>query len=814
MAKFQITAPDGRKFVIEGETQEGALAALQSHLGASEPAAAPQASQTATTAPQAAPAPAAAPPLGNRRGEGESVEAYRARLASQAGSDPRSDASRQMDAQSVSGLTGTPQAVVPAEPSYTVIATGENGGRFMRDQSGAVSYTSPGYSTTDPDTVARLMEGATPADIQQTSFDQQRINANPTLARVNEVARGLPFVGSYTDEVADMIDPGRGENLRALSGAMHRENPVESAVANVGGAVLGSIPAAVAAGPTVAANASQTIGGKALQALGLGAVVGGVEGAIYGAGEGEGEGVMDSRAANAAVGGGLGAAIGGGTGVLAPYAAAGLKHVVRAFRGSDIGTIAKELGVSTQAATVIRNAIESGDDDAAMAALRQGGDSSMLADANQATRSLLDTAAQAPGAAGDTARNAIAERTTGQTRALVARLDDILGSPQGSQDIIDEIRTTSAGPRQQAYDAAYAAPIDYAAPDGRRIESLMNRVPESAIRRANALMRLEGSESAQIMARIGDAGEVTFEVMPDVRQLDYITRALNDVASEADGAGKLGGQTDLGRGYANLSRQIRQSVRRAVPEYGTALDTAADAISQRNGVDIGREMLRGGFLRQDMARALSGASDAEKAAMRQGLRSYIDDVTAGVSRTIMDSDTEAREGIRMMREFSSRSNRSKLRMLLGPEDAQALADQVDEAATAFELRAAIAQNSKTASRQMVDGAVRQQTDGGILRTIGAGEPVNAAKLIVQTLTGETAEAQEIRRMGLYSEIADALVSQRGPNARRALEIINRVSDGELVSEHNARFIANVIVGSGATAAVPATRQRALSSLAQ
>ena len=34
MATFEITGPDGKKYWVTGETAEGALSALQKHLGA------------------------------------------------------------------------------------------------------------------------------------------------------------------------------------------------------------------------------------------------------------------------------------------------------------------------------------------------------------------------------------------------------------------------------------------------------------------------------------------------------------------------------------------------------------------------------------------------------------------------------------------------------------------------------------------------------------------------------------------------------------------------------------------------------------
>ena len=56
----------------------------------------------------------------------------------------------------------------------------------------------------------------------------------------------------------------------------------------------------------------------------------------------------------------------------------------------------------------------------------------------------------------------------------------------------------------------------------------------SDLRNAERAMRREGQPSRQIMAKLDDAGNVVeYETLPDVRQIDYITRALNDVITEA-----------------------------------------------------------------------------------------------------------------------------------------------------------------------------------------------------------------------------------------------------------------------------------------
>lgn len=679
------------------------------------------------------------------------------------------------------------------EPAgQTVLGTFADGGRVIRNANGSLQAVSAGGSTTDPAAVERIMAGEGFSSIVQDSVDQQRIAQNPVAARASEVVRGVPFIGSYADEAVGIVSPEARDNMRATTGAMQRQNPGQTTALNIAGGVLGAVPMAMAAAPSIAAMAPSTVGAQAVGGAVLGATTGAVEGAVYGAGEGTDR---QDRVAAAQRGAAVGAGVGGVLGAASPYAARAINATLDRLRGSDVATIVSTLGISRTAATAVRNALQSGDMRGAESALQRAGPDAMLADAGIPARQMLDAVAQAGGPAGTTVREAVDARTQAATRNITGALDQGLGTPRGIGEITDQIRTETAPQRSAAYQAAYAAPIDYSAPDGRRIESLLPRVPASAWRRADQLMSLEGEESMQRLFSIADDGSVTVREMPDVRQLDYLTRALNDVASEADGQGKLGGTTDLGRLTGNLSREIRQSVRSAVPEYGAALDTAADAISRRNAAEVGRTLLRPQTTREDVARALSSASEAERRAAQEGLRSQIDDTMANVVRTMTDPDTTTREGIRALRDLSSRANQEKLRILMGRDAADSLLSEVDQAATAYELRAAIADNSRTAVRQSVQGTIDEATQGGIVRTLASGEPVNSTKLFVQALTGETLEARQLRRMGIYDEIATALTQIRGSQAQTALRIINTsIEQQRPITEAQARRVAEILTG--------------------
>jgi len=701
--------------------------------------------------------------------------------------------------QRQASLSTQNQGQRPLPDGYEMVATFEDNGRIYRKPDGTLEAASAGMSTSDQEAISGLMAGVPLADVMQGSWDRDIINQANGVHGLVKGVEGVPFVGSYIDEAAGFIagDDAR-EGVRAVSAAMGRERPKTSLGASAAGTVA-SIPAMLAAAPAAGAS---TLGGSVLRLAGAGAV----EGAVYGAGRGEG---AASRGAESVKGAAIGGALGGALGLAAPVIKNVGQNALDAVRGTAGRKTAGQLGVSQEAAGEIENALRVGSVSDAQESLARAGGDAMLADAGVAGRNLLDASAQAGGQAGQIVADAVGQRTTSATNRMVGVLDDVLGGAAGERELIDAARQSTAGQRSNAYDAAYAQPIDYSAGAGRTLETLMRRVPASAIRDADALMRVNGEESAQIMARI-DGESVTFEVMPDVRQMHYIMQALRGVAQKTNTAGAMGGQTPLGSSYDRLAGQIGSSLKRAVPEFGTAQDAAADTIQRVQATELGYNLLGNTVRREDVARAMAGASNAEKQSVRLGIRSYVDEVTSRVARTNSDDDTVAREGIKILRDFSTRGNRTKLNMVLGPSNADRLLSEIDQAATAFELRAAVSTNSRTAGRQAVQQGVSERASQGVLRSLSSGEPVNATKRIVQVITGETPEARQLRELGIYEEIAQTLTQTRGPQASRALSIINNAMEGRAVSEAQARLIARAVL----SASVPQANRNSTPQIEQ
>lgn len=603
-----------------------------------------------------------------------------------------------------------------------------------------------------------------------------------------EALRGNP-VPAYDDLKADI----RGQQKQAQA-----DNPKSY----LGGQIAGGVAQALAAGPGIAASAP-TLAGRALGGAATGAGMGG----LYGAGSGEG---MEGRAIEGLVGAGTGAVVGGAM----PFVARGLGSAWNYLTsGRAANAAAQQAGVQPATARLLADSLAADDTLGARGAanIAAAGPDAMLADAGPSAQRILDTAIQRAGTGGQAAREAIEDRTTRASRSVVDALNQGLGQPQGVTAARTAIREGSAGARQGAYDAAYDAAIDYSAPNGQALEQIIKgRVPGNVINEANRLMRLEGNQSKQILAKVADDGSVTYERLPDVRQIDYITRALNQAAESGEGAGALGGQTTLGRAYQGLSREIRDLTKQAVPEYGQALETAADPIRRSKAVEFGSKLLSPSTTRDQVAEQVAGMTGPEREALAQGVRSRIDDVMANVTRTVRDGNTDAREAIKAIKDISSRANREKVAAVIGDQEAETLFGQLDQAARSFDLRSSVADNSATFARQSMERRIADANEPGIIGTLAQGKPAEAGKKIVQALTGQTKAARNTREERVYSEIVNALTRPAGNNAA-LLSAIQQVGQsgqaGALLQQRIARALSPSLSYPSSAQAIEYTRGR-------
>lgn len=540
------------------------------------------------------------------------------------------------------------------------------------------------------------------------------------------------------------------EQSRAMTDAAQQEFPIADAAGVVAGNVLGPAPLAMTrlGQRAFGLDRSMPLWQRGLAGGTSAGIITGLDSLS------EGKAPMDALA-DAGFGFGAGAT----AGMTMPWIEDGLSALGRRFgllpsdAATDLSRPARE--------TLVR---AGGADDAfgprGVAALQEGGPTAMAADAGPALRSVLDTSIQRAGPGATAAREAIEARASQANVDVTRALDETLGTPQGITATTTATRRGTQAARGDAYDRAYATPISYASPAGQQIEALIPRVPHGVIELANRMMRAEGVQSAQIMARVGDDGAVQFMRMPDVRQLDYITRALNQAARSGEGQGALGGMTDIGRIYSNLSREIRDATRTAAPAYDEALRTAAQPIRQIEALKTGGGLLSPSTTRDAAREELAGLTGPELAAVRQGVRSHIDDVVANVRAIVSDPNLDAREVSKALGDLSSRAARDKLAMIVDdPAQANRLFATLGQATRALELRASVSRNSATYGRLAADRAVNEAIAGGPLKALFRGEPLNMGRRAAQATFGTGPAADLNLADEVWAELAEALTRQ-------------------------------------------------------
>ncbi len=642
------------------------------------------------------------------------------------------------------------QRLKPAPTGAEIVEQFDDGGRILKStQTGQETYVTDGYATSDPARIAEIRAaGGKAGEVYKTSMAKDIISQVGELpARAASAIKGVPFVGSYIDEIIGQFSPEAAQATRAAQEAREIVAPVTTGLSRAGVGVATAIPAAIAAPAISVTPLGTSLLSRVATGIGLGAGVGGLEGAIYGYGEGGTPQEREEAARQQAL---FGTGAGAVLGPLGPTIGA----IGGKIRGRQVSApareIGREIGAKEQALGLISEAARM-DAPTAAANLQRAGRYGSLGQMGPATRNLLDLAASSTSEGAAIARQNIEEVAGLAGSQFNDLLDVSLGGPQAAQQLQDLLMEGTATVRRTEYDKAYQAPIDYATSQGRKLEELLGRLDSDVIARAERLMRLEGQPSRQILAQLDDAGNVIgFETLPDVRQIDYITRALKDVSPTAapEEKGVL----------RALSGDIRKTLDEIVPQYKTARDIAGDVISLRDAIDFGSKMLNPKTTRYEVQQIVDGMSKSELTGLKQGLRGQIDEMMANAKSSLTDPNQDAREMIKPLKDMLSRASKEKIGIILG-DDATPFLRQLDEVYSAMSMRAGVAQQSKTAIRDMAKEAAKERIEPTMGQLMGERGPFTGAFEALRREATQTPSQQRAFET-LMGEIAEPLTRQK------------------------------------------------------
>ena len=728
------------------------------------------------------------------------------------GSDPEPQPQVAPGVRIPDSMTGGVQRAASAGFTEALAQVGnEDGVIFKNPQTGALAYLSPGRSISDQAVIQEMLDDR---DMSAHAREDARttLDMNPragAMGVASNLAAGLPFVGSWVDEAFGAVQgDDKRDRINEARELYETAHPGRATTAKIAGA-LTTAPVSVFGANTVLGTGglvSKALRGG-LAGLGLGAS----EGAIYGAGLGE-EG---SRVDNAKTGGLWGGGFGAGIGLAVPVAGTLARTLYDAAAGRKAREAARALNMREDVARLVGDRVRS---DAPYSArkITAGGDSAILGNLGPSTRGLLDAVGNAPGEAAAITRSAADDIVDGARSRFTQTLDDVLGPVHGPRALQDEIMKGSSAARREAYDAAFSKAIDYSADSGRNIEGVLSRIEPNILRQAvdeaNAEMRDLMISNQQIRATISDAGEVVFDTMPDVRQLNAIKMALDDIA-ESSKDSITGRLTKQGARAASQARDLRNAIGEAVPDYRAALAIGGDTIAERSAVDLGRNMLRTTVTREDFANSIARLDDAQLARVKQGLRGQIDDVLARVRRGTDFDEGEARELTAALRNLNSPEARQKVSMLLG-DDAGRVFSALDEAGQAMQTR--IVAGSPTAPRQQNARAIEELLPSGPMRVLETEGPAAAANSLAANIarSGGNTKAEAAAELNAY--IA-RILTETGDTSSRAsalsdfADLGERAAAGRVVSEGAGQGVAAATLPSFASAT---TRPEASNTQAQ
>lgn len=646
-----------------------------------------------------------------------------------------------------------------------------------------------------------------PATGSYTSAELMAGNMRPGIGAGIHAGAVQGATLGWGDELAAALgaDPMTVERGRAAYTAAQRDQlPAYITGAIGGGGATAGVGAMALRAVPILSNLIPKAGGSLLGNT----LAGGASGAAMGAIQGAGEAQPGQKGRGAAIGG----ALGGAVGVATPAASAGLGKLTtkmwNAFKRTDLAGIKRALGVSDDAASIIKTALGNDDFAAAQAALDRAGPGAMLADSSGQASQLLDGSVMAGGPAMRVATDAVEGRSAAANANLKGAMDRVLGSPEGMKGAAGDISARTAAARKAAYDAAYGSAIDYASPSGAKIEAVLDRVDpsvlKSAIDKANLMMRDLGVKNQQIMATIAPDGSVTYSNPPNVMQLDYIKRGLDDLGRGMDNLGRPTMESGVA---ARQAADLRAALGDAVPSYRTAVKLGGDKIAEDKALQLGRDFMRSTLTSEDVSIAVRNMSAEARAAAKKGMRAAFADAMDNVKTTASDLAVDARQAVAAAKAFSSDANRKKAELILGKTAADRLFREFDQASTQLALRTAIGRSSLTAPRIATKARMDEIIKGGPINALKRGEFGNWSRGLIQMMTNSTPADQLAQEQAVYAEVAKALTASRGPDAKAALTAVQNAMTGAPISQAQADLVAKAVTSALALGAYQTGQQR-------
>lgn len=586
-----------------------------------------------------------------------------------------------------------------------------------------------------------------PAATQPAKADASPIRLTDV---VRSAARGMPVVGGLIDKAnaatyaaLSPLVPGDDtvsqapnfgerytENLdreKARDDKFAAEHPVADTVAGLTGGAAALIPlGATALGARAMGITGPTMAGRIATGVTTGAVIGGTDAA--------------ARGHDVASGAGLGALAGGAAPPIGRAAGALFESLAnRATQPTFAGTATPKVARAMADDAVTPQALQT--------RLGELGPEGMLADVSPNLRSQAEAIAATPGPGQRVVLDAVHGRTQGAPARITTDLDTAMGGPVNPTDEITNILQRRQQQAAPLYQQAYQQPVQMTQDIA---DVLGTPAGQQAIRRAERLAQNEGGA-----------------LQANVRGLDLVQRALDDMASTAGQAGRA----NEARILRGLHGRIVGEVENQVPVWRAARQLYRSESATAEALDNGRNLFSRALAPDEVGAMMRGMSGAERDAFTQGARAAVADIM-GSAR----NDANASRAL-----FEKGWTVDKLNTVIGPQATTQLVRALQREGTFFGTASGITGNSRTAARMSaqqefpssisdphvpttaVEAAmylprkIANLIAGSALRARNAQQGVDAAR----TLTATGADRDEIVRQIIAAQIARNANAARG-----------------------------------------------------
>lgn len=615
--------------------------------------------------------------------------------------------------------------------------------------------TLPQQAKSEAETATDLAFGGEDAPSGTSARDTPlgRITSTPeaAYAAASGALNGIPVVGPASTWASNHLAAGmrslssgapyatelkRIEDYDAGARAAH---PIATSVGEVAGAVAGTAPVMVAA-PALFGAGKAALPVRAGLSMVTGGAIGGADTAARGG---------DLKQVEHA------AELGGGLGFAAPAAGALVGKAVGAVVGRSS---AGENRLLNRALT--RDGLTP---ETAQAALDGLGDAGMMADLGPNLQRSASYLAATPGEGQKIVRDAIADRMQGASARTTEAADRALGQPQDAISTVDRL----IADRQAAAEPLYLDAYTKAMPQNGRVDAALNTpAGQAAWKKAETLAANEGIPIDP--------------TKPTVRALDLTKRSLDDMIESA----KRSGSNNEARVLTGVKNLLLSGVDAAVPEYAQARQAFASHAALQDAFETGQSLFERKMNPSQVAQAMKGMTDGEKALMQEGARSAIADLMG----------TARNDALKVRQVFDQGYNREKLAQVIGKDQADALISDLGNEATFARTRDVVTGNSETEARRAarVDIQGADTEKAGIIRSILNAHVGDAAREAVRKVTGGFTDALRERRNADLAQI----LTEVGPDregARRAFAAISRSVRAKDISADVAQKLMNAAV---------------------